>query len=91
MSPYDERDKIRIRWHCRRGMYELDLMLIHFFDKAFKTLSTEMQQIFVKLLDEADQDLQRWLTGQTTPDNEVFLPIIDLIRQEKMIAVDNIR
>ena len=29
----------RVRWHCRRGMLELDLLLLRFFNARYATLS----------------------------------------------------
>jgi antitoxin CptB len=53
--------KEKIRWQCRRGMLELDLLLGHFFEKQFENLSEAHQLLFVELLQEADQTLYRWL------------------------------
>lgn len=50
-----------IRWRCRRGMLELDVLLSRFFDQHYQDLSQEQKQLFLKLLSEEDQDLFRWL------------------------------
>ncbi len=51
----------RIRWACRRGMLELDILLLGFFDGAYQTLPAPLQKEFVDLLEFPDQDLNRWL------------------------------
>lgn len=57
----------QVRWQCRRGMLELDLMLLKFFDDRYDGLSGADQQGFIRLLQEPDQTLYRWLTGQELP------------------------
>jgi antitoxin CptB len=54
----------RLRWQCRRGMLELDVLLGKFLEEAFLNLPENEQDIFIKLLNNSDQDLYYWLTGQ---------------------------
>lgn len=70
----------RMRWHCRRGMLELDMILLPFFDQAFNKLSESDQALFESLLDEEDTDLFVWLLGQEQPSDPDCLHIITLIR-----------
>ena len=51
----------RIRWACRRGMLELDILLLGFYDGAYASLPEPLQRHFVALLESADQDLNHWL------------------------------
>lgn len=44
--------KARIRWACRRGMLELDVLFMPFVEDAFDSLSVEQQAIFQRLLTE---------------------------------------
>jgi antitoxin CptB len=53
----------KLRWACRRGMLELDVLLGNFLEEVFVTLSEQDQTTFVELLAENDQDLFTWLTG----------------------------
>jgi antitoxin CptB len=46
-----------IRWQCRRGMLELDILLLGFFDKHYQNLRDELQNHFIDLLAESDQAL----------------------------------
>ena len=59
--PVLEINNEKIRWACRRGMLELDLLLPAFFSEKFDQLSPAQQQIFVTLLSEPDQDLYTWI------------------------------
>ncbi len=47
----------RIRWRCRRGLLELDLVLENFLDRRFGGLDAEQRQLFSELLDQPDNDL----------------------------------
>ncbi len=76
---YTELELNRIKWQCRRGMKELDLMVQTFFDNEFLTLSDDDQKIFVKLLDESDLNLFRWLLRGETPATDDFKHIIDIM------------
>lgn len=63
-SPAEARLKrIRIRaW--RRGMKEMDLILGGFTDRHLDTLSGTELDALESLMEENDQDLYRWVTGQ---------------------------
>lgn len=56
----------RLRWQCRRGMLELDLLLLPFFDKCYLELSPSGQALFEQLLSYQDQDLYQILVKQNT-------------------------
>ena len=47
----------RIRWRCRRGLLELDLVLQGFLERRFDALDEEGRQRFSELLDQPDNDL----------------------------------
>ena len=51
----------RIRWACRRGMLELDLFLLPFFDAVFEALSLREQTQFIAFLEQPDVELFQWL------------------------------
>lgn len=76
----DNKDLERVRWRCRRGMLELDLLLLPFFEHQFLQLNSIEKLQFLQLLDEADPDLYNWLMGAATPENNELMPIILKIR-----------
>ena len=62
----------RLRWLCRRGMKELDVVLTRYLDGRFNEASQQEQQAFKELLEMPDPDLFSLLVGRTTTrDNEV--------------------
>ena len=70
-------DVERLRWQCRRGMLELDYLLEEFLDEQFPSFTPGEQAEFVRLLGEADQDLQRWLVLGITPADAGFAGLIE--------------
>ena len=54
----------RIRWQCRRGLLELDLVLNRFLDRDLPGLTPEQLALFKELLTEADTVLLSWVMGQ---------------------------
>jgi antitoxin CptB len=57
----------RIRWHCRRGLLELDLILARFLDTRLAGLDAAQLEQFKELLEEADNDLLDMAMGRREP------------------------
>lgn len=72
-------NKHKIYWHSRRGMLELDLLLMPFAKEVFETLPPKDQLLYSELLEEEDQDLFGWLMERAQPEQEHLRPIIALI------------
>jgi len=71
--------KKRLRWQCRRGMLELDVLLGRFLEQQYDELNTQQRQEFVNLLTIDDTELYGWLVQQQTVKQE-FAAIVALIR-----------
>ena len=50
----------RLFWHSRRGMLELDVLLVPFVQEVYPTLDAENQARYRKLLECEDQDMFGW-------------------------------
>lgn len=72
--------KAKILWQCRRGMLELDLMLLPFIEKSFDTLSQERVSALEKLLGASDPELYSWLMGSTSPEEQELQDLVKLIQ-----------
>lgn len=70
----------RLRWRCRRGQLELDLMLGDFLQRRYLALPVSEQGTFERLLELPDTTLQSYLQGQESPAKE-FEEIVRKIRQ----------
>jgi antitoxin CptB len=68
----------RIRWQCRRGLLELDLVLTKFLDRHLENLSADRLAAFKRLLDYPDNDLWDLITGITAPPDAETASIIKL-------------
>ena len=69
----------RLRWRCRRGMLELDVLLQPFFDDCFVNLSAEQQADFADLLEQDDHKLFTWLMSKSQCHQPNLLRIIQKI------------
>lgn len=61
----------RLRWQCRRGLLELDLLFLRFLDERYMNLSAIDQHAFQKLLEQSDTQLLGWIQQQHTPPDEL--------------------
>ena len=57
----------RMRWRCRRGMLELDLVLGEFTREALERMSAQELATFEQLLDASDNDLWDWICARSEP------------------------
>ena len=72
-------NKARLKWACRRGMLELDLLFIPFVDDAYDDLTAEQQITFERLLTEQDPDLFAWFMGHQECKDEQLNSMVQLI------------
>ncbi|WP_299592013.1 succinate dehydrogenase assembly factor 2 [uncultured Microbulbifer sp.] len=73
-------DRNRLFWACRRGMLELDLVLLPFLENVYETLPEDDKQRFITLLDEQDQDLFAWFLRRDDPEDPELKIIVQIIR-----------
>ncbi|RMX03276.1 FAD assembly factor SdhE [Legionella jordanis] len=76
----DPSKKARLRWRCRRGMLELDLILIRFADNHLEQLNESQLHSFETLLDCIDPDLYSWLMGYEKPSDKELVDIVEFIK-----------
>jgi len=72
-------DKHRIYWHSRRGMLELDLILMPFVEKHYAQLSDIDKQGYVNLLACEDQDIFQWFLQHKVPADPEIARIVTLV------------
>lgn len=68
----------RIRWRCRRGLLELDIVLERFIGQ-YASLNTQQKIIFDELLDLPDTRLWDLLSGKESALNDDQHALIALI------------
>jgi len=70
----------RVRWRCRRGMLELDIVLQRFVDKHYTQLNeTELQQ-FDTLLNLPDNDLWDMITAKKEMGDIKLQPMLRILQ-----------
>lgn len=69
----------RLYWHSRRGMWELDLLLVPFLEHRYDSLNADDQVAYQTLLDEEDQDLFVWLMRREWPADPARRRIVQMI------------
>lgn len=58
----------RVLWRSRRGMLELDLLLVDFARTRYPHLDEAQQEAYRELLREDDWVLLDWLRGRVAPE-----------------------
>lgn len=74
-------EKNRLLWGSRRGMLELDLILMPFVEEGYPRLTADDQARYDALLEEQDQDMFTWFLGRKDPADADLLRIVEIIRE----------
>lgn len=74
-------DLSRLKWRCRRGLLELDLLFNRFVDDRYLSLDADMQQAFWSLLNETDHSILAWIQGTESCPSPKLKHIIRIIIQ----------
>lgn len=74
-----EVEKKRLYWHSRRGMLELDVLLVPFLEDVYSTLEADDQDRYRRLLESEDQDMFMWFMQRSEPDDPDLKRIVRMI------------
>ncbi|BCD96608.1 succinate dehydrogenase assembly factor 2 [Marinagarivorans cellulosilyticus] len=77
----------RLKWASRRGMLELDLVLMPFLENVYQTLPPEDQALYVELLTNEDQDMFGWLLKHKEPPTEGLKRIVAIVMDNTGLKV----
>ena len=72
-------DYRKLLWRARRGMWELDQLLVPYCEEVIPGLSTDSQDTFARLLQEEDADLLNWFSLESSPDDDELKRLISEI------------
>jgi antitoxin CptB len=70
----------RLRWRCRRGLLENDLILTRFLDARGATISDQEVVALDRLLALSDNELWDLLAGRQEPADAAVKPLLDVLR-----------
>ncbi len=73
-------DNPRLRWLCRRGMKELDLVTTGYLENYYNDADESEQSSFRALLDMQDPDLFALLVGSKSSDDDNITGLIQKLR-----------
>ena len=71
----------RVRWQCRRGMLELDLVLSRFVERHLVELLPDQLAAFKALLEHSDSVLWDLVSGQLDAEPGATETIVRLLRE----------
>ena len=80
-SAKDARHYDRLRWRCRRGLLELDVVLTNFLEQGYASLTPVEQDAFDKLLTVPDNILWAYIQGSENPPENELKQIVSKIRK----------
>ena len=63
-------EEAKLRWRCRRGMRELDQLLLRYLDREWAAASDAERAVFLRVLDSEDDKLWRWVMGRERPEDD---------------------
>ena len=74
----DQRQHLsRLRWRCRRGMRELDVLLERFLEQAYPQASDDEQRAFEELLTVPDPEILALLTGRSLAQDRFLAHVVE--------------
>jgi antitoxin CptB len=76
---FKEQDLKKLAWHSRRGMLELDLILLPFVEQSLPHLTEHQFMLYQDLLAQEDQDLFAWFTRREVAPTENLCEIVEYI------------
>jgi len=83
MGAADEQRCRKLKWLCRRGMKELDILLEHFLARRGAELRSGLWPELEALLDTEDDLLWDWVQHPATPAAEPFRALLEDIRSDR--------
>ncbi len=75
----DDAEVKRLRWRCRRGMRELDQLMLRYLDGRWPAADEAERAQFLRLLDTEDDKLWRWFMGHERPEDSDLASIVRVI------------
>ena len=80
--------KKKILWQCRRGLWELDAILIPFVEENFEDLDISNQKLFKELLSYEDVEVFDLLVNQKEPVDASMKSLVDIIIASHIKAIE---
>lgn len=72
-------DLERLKWQCRRGSLELDLLMTRFLDDYYPNEPTNLKHAFERLIEYSDATLYDLFTGKIQAEDHDIATIVNKI------------
>ncbi len=79
MNTVNQKELNELKWRCRRGMREMDILLDSFLETHYENLTFEQQLAFSEMLDMQDPELFALLMHKAPASSEAELQVARLI------------
>ena len=70
----------KLRWRCRRGMKELDLLTLGYLERHYPAASAAEQQAFAELLELQDPLVMSYMVGRAVPEDAAMARVVNVMR-----------
>jgi antitoxin CptB len=69
MASFNDTQRVyTLKWRCRRGMKELDMLLTRYLERDYYASTLEQKQAFEVLLDKSDPEILDYILGKSVPE-----------------------
>lgn len=69
----------RLKWRCRRGLKELDVLLERFLERGYDACTAAQKRAFAQLLELPDPELAEYLLGDQVPEDPALAALAQAI------------
>ncbi len=76
----EQMDRRELRWQCRRGMRELDVLLTGYLESQYEASGDRDKAAFRQLLTLSDPELVQYLLAGERPDDDTIARLVARIR-----------
>ncbi|MGR9073958.1 MAG: FAD assembly factor SdhE [Gammaproteobacteria bacterium] len=70
----------KLKWRCRRGMLELDRILLRYLEYAYSEADSKERMLFASLLELQDMELLNYFLGYESPDSRELAELVKKIQ-----------
>lgn len=84
MVKFNKREFFNIFLNCRRGMLELDILLLNYLDVKYYDLNYNFKLDLYRMLLESDNNLYMWFIKKIPCNNDFNYIIIDILKINDM-------
>ena len=73
----------KLRWRCRRGTKELDMLTLRYLDSHYEHANVDEQCAFAALLEMQDPELYKILSREVATDDKLIHSIVEKIHSKQ--------